>query len=91
MKTTAICVAALLGVAACTTTADDSMMGVMSSSMTGIVISTAGLGVNSPDAAYSAAGQIASAHCATYGLNAVFTMREPAGMMMPDAIHYACE
>ena len=85
----AIGAAALLGLAACTT-ADTAMMGVTSSSMTGITFDTAELGVTSPAEAYTVAGAMAQDHCAMHGMNAAFSMRDEGGLM-PTTITYDCQ
>jgi len=82
--------AALLGLAACTT-ADTGTMGVASSSAMGITISTADLGLVGTDAAYSVAGRLAAAHCATVGKTATFASRDPAGGLTPNSITYTCD
>ena len=78
---------ALLGLAACSTAGT---MGVASSSDSGITISTADLGVVATDEAYSVAGRLASAHCATVGKTATFASRDPAGGLTPNTITYTC-
>ena len=87
----AIGAAALLGLAACATADTDMMMmGVTSSSMTGITFNTAELGVTSPAEAYSVAGAMAQHHCAMHGMNAAFSMRDEGGLM-PTTISYNCQ
>ena len=85
-----IAIAALLGSAACTT-ADTGTMGVASSSATGITISTVDLGVVGTDEAYSVAGRLAAAHCATVGKTATFASRDPVCGLTPDTITYTCD